>query len=82
MPFAHVHYRWLKTTNYDYSKRRCCYITVCLVYTLIFAILGGVFLHFYLKRVNYLNTLSCDACSWVNANTSCGYQLCCSSQGF
>lgn len=82
MPFAHAHYRWLKTTNYDYSKRRCCYLAVCLTYSIIFAILGAVFLILYLDKVNYLNSLSCDACSWVSANTSCGFQLCCSSQGF
>lgn len=82
MPFAHVHYRWLKTQNYDYSKRRCCYIAVCLAYTLIFAILGAVFLFLYLDKISYLNSLSCDSCAWLSANISCGYHLCCSSQGF
>lgn len=83
MPFAHVHYRWLRGQNYDYAKRRCCFIAVCLTYSLIFAVLGAIFLGLYVDRVDYFNSLNCpSACGYLSAPINCGTYLCCDSNGF
>jgi hypothetical protein len=82
MPFAHIQYRWIRSSNYPYAKRRCCFIAICLIYSLIFAILGAVFLGLYIHKENELNSLNCSACAYLGANISCGYQLCCNNQGF
>lgn len=82
MPFAHIQYRWIKSTNYPYEKRRCCFIAVCLVYSLVFAVLGAVFLGLYIDKVNDLNSLTCNSCAYLGATIDCGYQLCCTNTGF
>jgi hypothetical protein len=83
MPFAQIHYRWLRGQNYDIGKRRCCFIAVCVTYSLIFAILGAVFLGLYADKIDYLNSLNCTtACGYLGATISCGPYLCCTSFGF
>ena len=77
MPFAHLHYRWLRTTNYDYAKARRCYMMACIIYSVVFAILGSIFLGLYISKKNYLNSFNCmDLCAIYGATISCGYQCC------
>jgi len=77
MPFSHLSYRWLKQQNYSYQKARCCYLVTTIVYGLIFAGLGTVFIILYFNKINYLDQFNCSICAADGYTQNCGYQTCC-----
>jgi hypothetical protein len=79
MPFAQIQYRQLRNSPLGWQQRRNRFLCISITYTVVFLIIGAVFLGLFLNEQSQLNNYNCSICAYYGTPYSCGFQQCCDS---